>query len=450
MNFLRYTYVLLFCSLYLSCQLNDTSAQEQDAQDLDVKLSEIKTLAESVFCEDAETWSFTEYGLSACGGPSGYIGYSNTIDIDSFLKLIEEYTIAEDTFNREWEISDICSTVPEPIGVICENGVPVLEYEGVLTQEQELQNLSDKLLEIETLAESVSCEDSETWSFTAYGSRACGGPSGYLAYSNTIDTDNFLKLVKEYTIAEDAFNKKWSISSICSMVPEPIGVICKNGVAALLYEGDLTQEQELQILADKLEEIKTLAESVSCVDAETWLFTAYGSGGCGGPSGYIAYSNAIDTDYFLKLIEDYTIAEDAFNRKWEILGLCVMMPEPTGVICKNGVAALLYEGDLTQEEESNILLDDLSEIETLAESVSCVDAETWLFTAYGSRACGGPSGYIAYSTNTDVDYFLKLVKEYTIAEDAFNRKWSISSICSMVPVRIGVICVTGNAVLQYQ
>ena len=102
-------------------------------------------------------------------------------------------------------------------------------------QEEELAMLTEMRLEIEELAESTACTDPTDWSFTAYGSKACGGPQGYLAYPVTIDTEAFLKKVERYTQAEDKYNRKWNIVSTCDLPSEPSGVSCENGKPILEY-----------------------------------------------------------------------------------------------------------------------------------------------------------------------------------------------------------------------
>ena len=96
------------------------------------------------------------------------------------------------------------------------------------TQEQEAQALNLMFLEIEGLANSEKCVDSEEWTFTSYGSKACGGPVGFVAYSINIDTELFLEKIEEHRIAQEEFNQKWGVISDCSLPPEPSGIICKN------------------------------------------------------------------------------------------------------------------------------------------------------------------------------------------------------------------------------
>ncbi|WP_299220969.1 hypothetical protein [uncultured Aquimarina sp.] len=87
----------------------------------------------------------------------------------------------------------------------------------------------------------------------------------------------------------------------------------------------------------------------------------------------------------------------------------------------------------SMEQEQQVLVAMLNEIQTIANSTSCIDATNWTYTAIGAKACGGPKDYIAYSTTIDVEDFLKKVNAYTDLEDVFNKKWGIISDCSIEP-----------------
>lgn len=106
---------------------------------------------------------------------------------------------------------------------------------NLLDQETERLTLLAMFEDIETMATSVACEDASEWSFTAYGNQACGGPQGFIAYSNQINVTEFLTLVENYTNAERAYNIKWGIVSDCSLFAMPSGVSCENGNAVLNY-----------------------------------------------------------------------------------------------------------------------------------------------------------------------------------------------------------------------
>lgn len=111
------------------------------------------------------------------------------------------------------------------------------EVDGV--RERDEQRLEALYAEIKEMAESVSCEDAEEWEFTALGSKACGGPMEYIAYSSTIDTETFLEKVKLYTELQHQFNVDWKITSDCSVVAKPIDVQCVDGNPEFIYENTM-------------------------------------------------------------------------------------------------------------------------------------------------------------------------------------------------------------------
>ncbi len=102
-------------------------------------------------------------------------------------------------------------------------------------QEKDHQNLMNMFDEISTLSNSVLCTDSNEWNFTPYGAKACGVPQGFIAYSNQINTTQFLQKVEAYTLAEKAYNVKWSIISTCDVPQEPTSIECQNGYPVLKY-----------------------------------------------------------------------------------------------------------------------------------------------------------------------------------------------------------------------
>lgn len=105
----------------------------------------------------------------------------------------------------------------------------------ITEQEKEHRELMILFDEISTLSYSISCTNSNDWSFTSYGAKACGGPQGYIAYSNQIDTAAFLQKTATYTEAEKDYNIKWGIVSDCSVPNEPKSVECKNGIIKFNY-----------------------------------------------------------------------------------------------------------------------------------------------------------------------------------------------------------------------
>ena len=91
------------------------------------------------------------------------------------------------------------------------------------------------IADIKDLAFSQECEDATKWTFTSYGSKVCGGPVGYIAYSTSIDKTLFLDKIAEHRIAQDQFNGKWGIISDCSIPQKPEDVVCEDGEAVFVY-----------------------------------------------------------------------------------------------------------------------------------------------------------------------------------------------------------------------
>ncbi len=85
------------------------------------------------------------------------------------------------------------------------------------------------LKQLTDLSLSQNCGNEADWKFVAYGSKACGGPVGFIAYSTKIDTVNFLKLINEFSNKQNEFNTKWQIKSTCEIIIAPKKVICENG-----------------------------------------------------------------------------------------------------------------------------------------------------------------------------------------------------------------------------
>ncbi|WP_118195846.1 hypothetical protein [Albibacterium indicum] len=132
--------VILTCVLtaaFASCEKDDVeNVRERDEKRLEELYNEIKEISESVTCEDAGEWEFTAIGSKACGGPTGYIAYSNTIDTEAFLEKVKLYTELQQQFNIDWEITSDCSVVAKPSGVICnDEGKPEFVYNNMVPNE---------------------------------------------------------------------------------------------------------------------------------------------------------------------------------------------------------------------------------------------------------------------------------------------------------------------------
>lgn len=103
-------------------------------------------------------------------------------------------------------------------------------------KEYALSELDELYKKIVSISESKTCSNSSNWKFTAIGSKACGGPTGYIAYSTEIDEKEFLDLVAQYTKLQNEYNVKNEIFSDCMYIVSPSGVICENGKPVFQYD----------------------------------------------------------------------------------------------------------------------------------------------------------------------------------------------------------------------
>jgi hypothetical protein len=103
------------------------------------------------------------------------------------------------------------------------------------TQEQEAHNLEKMYIEILSLSTSKQCENPDDWAFTSIGSKGCGGPTGFITYSLTLNTTVFLAKIEKYTNTQEEFNTKWGIISTCDSPTSPSSIECVNGKAQLVY-----------------------------------------------------------------------------------------------------------------------------------------------------------------------------------------------------------------------
>ncbi|MFY0688285.1 MAG: hypothetical protein JXQ90_14020 [Cyclobacteriaceae bacterium] len=118
-----------------------------------------------------------------------------------------------------------CEEAPTELSEITDNS----------SLEEDDQLLSQLYNEIFDLASKYDCSDPSDWSYTPIGSKACGGPFGYIAYSNQLNEQEFLNLVIHYTKQQEIYNTKWGIGSDCSLITQPTGIECVDGVAKLIY-----------------------------------------------------------------------------------------------------------------------------------------------------------------------------------------------------------------------
>ena len=110
-------------------------------------------------------------------------------------------------------------------------------------EEVDQKRVNDLYNEIVELSESKQCTNSDDWRHTSYGSKACGGPVGYLPYSIQIDSANFFNKINEHRTSQGEYNKKYGAYSTCDISPSPTEILCTNGKATLLYDNEFHIEE---------------------------------------------------------------------------------------------------------------------------------------------------------------------------------------------------------------
>ncbi|MFG6685443.1 hypothetical protein ACGK9U_02585 [Mariniflexile sp. HNIBRBA6329] len=103
----------------------------------------------------------------------------------------------------------------------------------------------------------------------------------------------------------------------------------------------------------------------------------------------------------------------------------------------------------TQESEQNALIASKKAIEDLAATSVCNDTYECKFIALGSKPCGGPWGYVVYSTSIDTEKLKKMVETHNKNEADYNKKWGAASDCMFVTPPTSVNCENNNCIAIY-
>ncbi len=96
-------------------------------------------------------------------------------------------------------------------------------------QELTRLELEKQLKEIYAFIDNRACSPDSECSFMPFGSKACGGPQGYLLFSSETDVPALHKMVEKHRKAEAAYNQQNSIISDCSIQLPPEKLACKDG-----------------------------------------------------------------------------------------------------------------------------------------------------------------------------------------------------------------------------
>ena len=97
-----------------------------------------------------------------------------------------------------------------------------------------------------------------------------------------------------------------------------------------------------------------------------------------------------------------------------------------------------------QQRDQETLDSLLTEMQLLIADKSCSGEGQCKVMAYGDKACGGPVGFLVYSSaNVDEQALTNLVSQYTILQSQMNDEYDIISDCS-VPTAPNPACLSGK------
>ena len=121
--------LLLLTFLTVSCSDKDINIdQDQENKTLEKLSAEISSIANESVCSGQYVCDFVGVGSKPCGGYRGYLVYSTSIDVTSFLKKVKKYNELENKYNIKYGIISDCMILMPPSGTTCKNGKCKIVY----------------------------------------------------------------------------------------------------------------------------------------------------------------------------------------------------------------------------------------------------------------------------------------------------------------------------------
>lgn len=124
---MRWLFALLSIALLGSCELSEDNSKTYQLDEIEKLQQVIVALSESKSCTNSSEWAFTAMGSQACGGPTHYLAYHQSV-AEEFLDLVAQYTKLQAEYNQKHNIVSHCALLVAPKSVTCEGGKPVLVY----------------------------------------------------------------------------------------------------------------------------------------------------------------------------------------------------------------------------------------------------------------------------------------------------------------------------------
>jgi hypothetical protein len=104
----------------------------------------------------------------------------------------------------------------------------------------------------------------------------------------------------------------------------------------------------------------------------------------------------------------------------------------------------------SSQKDDQALLGQLNaDLVTMAKATTCTAGDKYAVASLGQKPCGGPAGFIAYSTSINTECFLKKVDHYNTQSAEYNKKHSPISDCMLLQEPTSAVCEGGKIVFKY-
>jgi hypothetical protein len=115
-------------AIVFSCTNNSETNQETERLELDNLKTEIEQLVATGVCTENTNCDFIAFGSKPCGGPSTYLVYPTSINVELLKEKVATYNENQSAFNIKWGIMSDCMAVMPPTSVECINGQCTATY----------------------------------------------------------------------------------------------------------------------------------------------------------------------------------------------------------------------------------------------------------------------------------------------------------------------------------
>ena len=126
-----------------------------------------------------------------------------------------------------------------------------------------------------------------------------------------------------------------------------------------------------------------------------------------------------------------------------VLKLAVVFLLFTAFKCDDDTGSFACEERILQLSEMNATIQNLAATSVCNESFECRSI------AFGSKPCGGPWGYLVYSTSIDTLKLTKLVEKHNQLETTINQECDRSSDCAFVSPPQRLECEDNKCIAVY-